>query len=62
MNFPTMEAVEKADRYTLCMWHRFLPSAETEETMKVQARIHERYTEAGGFTPEISKSIGWGAR
>jgi len=57
--FPTLEQVEAADRYQLCMWHRFLSSAETEETQKVQQRIHERFTEAGGFTPEISKSIGW---
>lgn len=62
MTFPTMEQVEMADRYTLCMWHRFLPSAETEENRRIQARMFERWTEAGGFTPEISKSIGWGAR
>jgi len=62
MNFPTLERVETADRYTLCMWHRFLPSATTYETVVIQDRIFERWKEVGGFTPEISKSIGWEAR
>jgi hypothetical protein len=62
MNFPTMVEVEAADRMQLCKWHRFLPSAETPETQAVQQRIYERWVEAGGFTPEISKAIGWERR
>ena len=58
--YPTMEQVEKADRLSLCRWYRFLPSAETEEHVKVQKRIYDRTWELGGFTPEISKTIGWG--
>lgn len=57
--FPTLDEVEAADRYQLCRWHRFLPSAETEEAMEIQDRIFERFQELGGFTPEISKQIGW---
>ena len=60
LNFPTLEQVETADRYTLCKWHRFLSSADTEEKEKIQTRIFERWGEAGGFTPEISKQLGWG--
>jgi len=56
---PTIEEVEKADREQICRWWRFLPSAMTEEGRKVQDRIAERFEEVGGFTPEISKRIGW---
>ena len=62
MYFPTLEQVKVANRYTLCKWHRFLPSAMTEETIVIQNLIHERWKEVGGFTPEISKSIGWGVQ
>jgi len=58
--FPTLEEVEKADHMTLCRWYRFLPSAMTDEHMKVQQRIFERTNELGGFTPGISKALGWG--
>jgi len=57
---PTMEGVEKADREQLCRWWRFLSSPETDEEVKVMNRIAERFKEVGGFTPEISKRIGWG--
>ena len=62
MTYPTFEQVEKADQYTLCMWHRFLPSPTTDEQVKLNQRMWDRWSEGGGFTPEISKSIGWGAR
>ena len=57
---PTMEEVEKADREQICRWYRYLPSPITEEEMKIMDRIAERLQEVGGFTPEISKRIGWG--
>lgn len=60
MTFPTINEVEKADRYTLCSWYRFLPSAMTEEDRAIQNRIYDRWNEVGGFTPEISKALGWG--
>ncbi len=60
MNYPTLEQVEAADRYQLCKWHRFLGSPQNEEELKVSKRNFERWKEVGGFTPEISKSIGWG--
>ena len=73
MNYPTMEEVEKADRIQICRWYRFLPSPgwytlglddPNFETvmMKEKAimdRIVERSKELGGFTPEISKLLGW---
>ena len=56
---PTMEEVENASRKQLCYWYRFLPSPKTDDEVKVMNRIIERFDEFGGFTPEISKEIGW---
>lgn len=58
MNFPTEQQIENASRYQICKWHRFL-NAKTEEQVDISNIIHKRYIELGGFTPEISKSIGW---
>lgn len=69
--YPTMEAVEAADHLSLCRWQRFLPSPaqnrighdDFDEVLKREAkimdRIVERVKELGGFTPAISKSLGW---
>ena len=71
MNYPTIEEVEMADREQLCRWHRFLKSPgfeaigedNFEEVMNSQAvildHIENRLLKFGGFTPEISKKIGW---
>ena len=59
-NMPTMKDVEKADREQICRWWRFLPSPRTDEEVEIMNRIADRFDELGGFTPEISKRIGWG--
>jgi len=59
MTYPTLEQAEAADRYQICYWHRFLPSPTNEEEVRINHRLYERFAEVGGFTPEISKSIGW---
>ena len=56
---PTIEEIEKADREQICRWWRFLGSPMTDEEVIVMNRIAERFDEVGGFTPEISKRIGW---
>ena len=70
-SFPTMEDVEAADRIQLAKWYRFLPSPGmsavgqddfveiSENQRKIMSRIIERFQEMGGFTPEISKKVGW---
>lgn len=72
--YPTMEEVESADREQLCRWNRFLPSpgncaiGKSDDTFaraivresKILKEIIARLAEMGGFTPEISKKIGWG--
>jgi hypothetical protein len=70
-SYPTMEEVEKASHRQICYWNRFLDSPGTraigkdnfekimEEEGKIMDRIVQRLKEFGGFTPEISKSLGW---
>ena len=60
MEWPTLEHVEAASREQLACWYRFLPSAETSERLEVQEREIKRFDDMGGFTPELSKRIGWG--
>lgn len=57
-----MKEVDQADREQLCRWHRFLPSQSGEAERTIQDRIHERFTQVGGFTAELSKRIGWEER
>ena len=69
--YPTMEQVEKADQMQLCRWYRFLKSPGSraigidtfEEVLKrekpIMDRIVERVKQGGGFTPGISKALGW---
>lgn len=71
MRYPTFVEVEVASHEQLCRWYRFLPSpgASAIGTNNVQrvldgerlvmGRIVERVKELGGFTPEISKELGW---
>jgi hypothetical protein len=69
--YPTLEQVNEADHYDICKWWRLLPPPGvrsdgrlTEEIqskeIEIMNRIAERFKEFGGFTPEISKDIGWG--
>ena len=74
MKYPTLEEVEKADRVQLARWYRFLQSPGTSAVTESRAvsevvlgregivmdRIAERFKAMGGFTPAISKEIGWG--
>ena len=71
MKFPTLNDVNAADRLQICRWYRFLPSPGTsaigtdefETVLKAQGtimdRIGERLNALGGFTPEISKTLGF---
>jgi len=60
MKFPSLPEVEAASREQLCAWYRFLPSAMGDKDISAQKRIYDHWKEVGGFTPEISKSLGWG--
>ena len=73
MKYPTLNEVNTASRYQICYWWRLLPSPGSRAVDKpehifrpileaekvIMDRIAERFKEVGGFTPEISKSIGW---
>ena len=58
-NYPSVERVIYGDRYQICKWYRHLRSAENENEIQIQKLIYERFNELGGFTPELSKLIGW---
>ena len=57
--YPTDQQVEAATHEELGYWARFLPSPMSEHELKVINRIAERFKEMGGFTPELSKKVGW---
>lgn len=57
--YPTLKEVESADQYQICAWHRFLPSPISDEQIKIIDRLCVRLADLGGFTPEISKGMGW---
>ena len=71
MKYPTMDEVDRADRFQLARWYRFLPSpgsesvdratfqSDMESERAIADRICARFDELGGMTPEISKAIGW---
>jgi hypothetical protein len=59
MKYPTKEEIKKADREQICRWHRFLPSPINTTEHELSSIIFARYNELGGFTPELSKKIGW---
>ncbi len=73
MNYPTLEQVEKAGREQLARWYRFLPSPGTcaigasaakfehalQREKEVMDLICSRFAEMGGFSPSLSKQVGW---
>jgi hypothetical protein len=64
MKYPTINEVENADRVQLARWWRFLPLAghcliKEDQEIATMNYIMYRFNEMGGFTPEISKQIGW---
>ncbi len=71
MPYPPAEDVETADRAQLAEWIRFLESPgmsavqseefpdTVERERELLQRIEERFREEGGWTPELSKRVGW---
>jgi len=60
MKYPTPDEINKADRTQICRWYRFLPSPNSDEKILTMTHIVKRFNDFGGFTPEISKHIGFG--
>ena len=69
--YPTPEQVEAADVVALARWSRHLPSPgmhaigrdDFQDVLDREAaiaeRISQRFKAAGGWTPALSKEIGW---
>lgn len=59
MTYPTLEQVDDAEHIELARWHRFLKSPTDESQSIVLDRISLRFKDLGGWTPSLSKAIGW---
>lgn len=69
--YPSLEQVDAASHEQICRWWRFLDSpgfsaldhADFETVLQaevaVMERIGDRLQNFGGFTPQLSKRIGW---
>ena len=55
-----LEEIENMSRIEMCRKWRFEPVGSPYLTGDVGVRFRERLSELGGFSPEISKEIGWG--
>jgi hypothetical protein len=54
--FPSLAEVDAADQEQLGWWYRYLPLAGNEGESQVILAICRRFN---GFTPLISKTLGW---
>ena len=59
MKYPTIEEVDNASREQLAIWFRYLPIGRNEQELEIVNRITERFNESGGWTPKLSKRVGW---
>lgn len=68
MTYPkTIEEIRNADKITVCRWHRFattdgmlsICNDDLDKAIAMNNELYNRVHELGGFTPEISKQIGW---
>jgi hypothetical protein len=60
-----IERIESMDHYTMCKLWRFSPCGEENIYFRSDLPTGEAFKNRlfqhfGGFTPEISKSLGWG--
>ena len=70
-NYPTLAEVEAADHVQLSRWMRFLRNPglsavgklnfeqHLDAELEILNRIMARHKQLGGWTPEISKLVGW---
>ena len=62
MEYPTEQQVDVADRRQVLEWFRHLPTASNAHEVAIINKVYARAVEFGGFTPELSKEIGWDPR
>jgi hypothetical protein len=53
--------IDKMSQYELCRLWRFLPASSNGlfSNIEVAEYLKKKLEEKGGFTPEISKQLGW---
>jgi len=56
-----IEKINKMSQMEMARLHRFAPSGHPyfDTTLPYSEVFEKRFKELGGFTPEISKAIGW---
>jgi len=58
-----LKKIKEMDHYTMCyIWRKSPPGAQIyfrNDLPTSKAFIERLFTHFGGFTPEISKSLGW---
>lgn len=71
MKYPTLEEVDAATQLQLARWYRFLPSPgeshmhlehkQFEAILLIEETVLMKIIKNfKGFTPELSKEVGWG--
>ncbi len=58
-NYPTKDVVNNSNHEQICRWYRFLPSPMNADETEIINIIVKKFKVMGGFTPELSKKIGW---
>ncbi len=59
MKYPTKEEVKSAGHEQICRWHRFLSTPRDDYELEISKLIYQKFEVFGGFTPTLSKIIGW---
>lgn len=59
--WPTLDEVYAASREQLGRWYRFLPGPQDDAQGGIIQLICRRFQELGGWSPDLSKRIGWDA-
>jgi len=71
MEYPTQQKIDAASKEQLGRWIRFLPSpgmahigsmdfeTNMQHEIEILNRIIKLFNDSGGWTPELSKKVGW---
>ena len=58
----TIDEINQMDRFSMARLWRFAPSGHPffDRSLPYYEVFEKRFKELGGFSPSISKSLGWG--
>jgi hypothetical protein len=58
-SIPSALDVEEANMVALGTWMRFCESPRSPEERSIMERVSQRFQQGGGWTPALSKEVGW---